>query len=286
MNKKIRNIIKIIILFIFLIISNLYVYAYEYDMDKIIELEYEEIETEEGTFYKRKKTDPKDVKRAYSISEKVYSEENKKVVKIINEKIDEHMTRFTSDDCPEKQRIEKEYIKNVLNIYSVTEEKKYNDGDEISGFVSVFVSPTNFENDYWKNNFSNNDISYNPFEEKYYVNINYYIRLTFNKEKNEYEIAYIGFEPENLEEELIRLKEEKGLDLKNLNVKDLMNISYDDQIKAIPSSESTVVSTEKTEYNANQIEEISNAAQIIRGVCISLIIIVVFVGIIKVWREK
>lgn len=284
MNKKIRNILKIIILFIFLIISNIESYAY--DMDKRIEMTFEKVETEEGIFYKRKKTDPKDVKRAYSISEKVYSEENKKVVKIINEKIDEYMARFTSDDCPEKQRIEKEYTKNVLNIYSVTEEKKYNDGDEISGFVSAFVSPINFESGYWKNNFSNNDISYNPFEEKYYVNMNYYIRLTFNKEKNEYEIAYIGFEPENLEEKLTRLKEEKGLDLKNLNVKDLMNISYDDQIKAIPSSESTVVSVEKTEYNANQIEEISNAAQIIRGVCISLIIIVVLVGIIKVWKEK
>lgn len=286
MNKKIRNILKIIILFIFLIISNLYVYAYEYDMDKIIELEYEEIETEEGTFYKKKKTDPKDVKKVYSISEKVYSEENKKVVKILQEEIDEYMTKFTSDNCPEEQKIEKEYTKNVLNIYSVTEEKPYNNGDEITGFVSVFVSPINFENDYWKNNFSNNEVSYNPFEEKYYVYMNYYIRLVFNKEKNEYEIAYIDFKPENLEEELSKLKEEKGLDLKNLKIKDLMNISYDDQIKAVPSSESTAISAEKTEYNVSQIEEISNTTKIIRGICIGLIIIIAFARIIKFWKEK
>ncbi len=284
MNKKIRNILKIIILFILLIISNIEVYAS--DIDKRIEMFYEQVETEEGTFYKDKKTDPKDVKKVYSISEKVYSEENKKVVKIIKEKIDEYMTRFTSDDCPEEQRIEKEYTQNVINIYSVTEEKKYNDGDEISGLVSVFVSPINFENDYWKNNFYNNEISYNPFEEKYHVKMYYYIRLSFNEENSKYEIAYIDFKPENLEEELAKLKEEKGLDLKNLNVKDLMNISYDDQIKAVPSSESTAVSAEKTEYNAKQIEEISNTAKIIRYVSISLIVIVVFIGIVKVWRKN
>lgn len=286
MNKKIRNILKIIILFILLIISNLEVYAYEYDMDKRIEMTFDKIETEEGTFYKRKKTDPKDVKRVYSISGNIYSEENKEVVKIINEKIDEYMTRFTSEACPENQRIEKEYTKNIINIYSVTEEKKYNNGDEISVLISVFVSPINFENDYWKNNFSNNDISYNAFEDKYYVYMNYYIRLDFNKEKNEYEIAYIDFKPENLEEELTKLKEEKGLDLENLKIEDIMNISYDDQINVVSSSESTAVSAEKIEYNANQIEEISNTAKIIRYGCIGLIVIIVLAGIIKVWKEK
>lgn len=286
MNKKIRNILKIIILFILLIISNLEVYAYEYDMDKIIELKYEKIETEEGTFYKRKKTDPKDVKRVYSISGNIYSEENKEVVKIINEKIDEYMTKFTSEACPENQRIEKEYNKNIINIYSVTEEKKYNDGDEIYCLVSVFASPINFESDYWKNNFTNNDISHNQYEDKYYVSMNYYIRLTFNKEKNEYEIAYIDFKPENLEEELTKLKEEKGLDLENLKIEDIMNISYDDQIKVVSSTESTAVSAEKNEYNANQIEEISNTAKIIRYGCISLIVIIVLAGIIKIWKEK
>lgn len=284
MNKKFENILKIIILFIFLVISNIEVYAY--DMDKRIEMDFEKVETEEGTFYKRKKTDPKDVKKVYSISEKVYSEENKKVVKIMQEEIDEFMTKFTSDDCPEEQKIEKEYSKNIISIYSVTEENPYNDGDEITGLISVFVSPINFENDYWKNNFSNNDISYNPFEEKYYVYMNYYIRLVFNKEINEYEIAYIDFKPENLEEELAKIKEEKGLDLENLNIKDLMNISYDDQIKVVPSSESTAVSAEKIEYNAEQIEEISSTAKTIRVVCISLITIVVLLGIIKVWRKN
>lgn len=285
MNKKFENILKLfsVILFVFLIINQSKVYATE--IDERIEIFYEQVEREDGIFYKRKKTDPKDVKRTYSISEKVYSEENKKVVKIIKEKIDEYMTRFTSDDCSEEQKIEKEYTKNVINIYSVTEEKKYNDGDEISGFISVLVSPINFENDYWKNNFSNNEISYNPFEEKYYVYMNYYIRLVFNKEINEYEIAYIDFKPENLEEELTKLKEEKGLDLKNLDIKKIMNISYNDEIKPIASSNTVATSGNKTEYNAANIEKNSNIALGIRVISIILMIFIIVICIIRKYKK-
>lgn len=284
MYNKFKKIFKIysIVLFVFLLLASNQSYAW--NVDDEIERFYEEVETEDGVFYKRKKSDKK-VYKPYSIPQKVFSEENKKVVKIMLEEIDEYMTRFINESCSEDQRIEKEYTKSVMNIYSVTDEKPYKDGDEINGLISVLVTPIKFDSNFWKENFCNNEIYYDEFEEKYHFDMVYYIRLVFNEEKNEYEIAYIDFEPENLEEELEKLKE-KGLDLKNLKIKDLMNISYDDQIKAVSSSESTSVTVQKIEYNSNQIKEISNTTLIIRGVCISLIIIVILGGIIKFWKEN
>lgn len=281
MKQKMKNILKIfsVILFIFLIIGNIEVYAL--DMDQRIEMFYEKFETEEGTFYKSKKNDSTKAIVGYSTSHKVYSNENQKIVKIINEKIDEYI----DENFLNEQKIEDMYTKNVLNIYSITDEKPYNDGDDITALVSVCVTPIDPSNNYWKENFTNNETSYNQFEDKYYVTMNYFLRLEFNQEIGEYKIAYIDFKPENLEQYISDLKD-KGIDLYDLDINKIMNISYADEIKPVASSNTIATSGSKTEYNAANTEEISNIALGIRVISIILMGFIIVICIIRKYKKN
>lgn len=277
MNSKI--ILKIIIiLFILLLFS--YNTAFATEIDERLEMFYEEVETEDGIFYKRKKHDKSKATLGYSVT---LLKDDEPTIEIIKDTTDEYVKKYTLENCPIEQRIEKEYYQSILSIYSTTE--GYKNKEDIKALISINATPVDGTSNYWKENFTNNELYYNEYVKKYYLTVYYFVRLSFNEESNKYELAYIDFKPENLEEEISRLKE-KGLDIENIDVKELMKINYDDQIVAIPGTETSSISAEKTEYNSKQIEEISNTAQIIRTVCISLIIVVVFAGIIQVWRKN
>ena len=286
MKQKLKNILKIfsVILFIFLIIGNIEVNASS-DMDKRIEMFYDKIETKEGTFYKYKKHDTTKAVVNYNSSNQVYSEENKEVLRIIEDNIEKYVNKFTNEDYPKEQRIESKYTKQVNAIYSITEDNPYNDGDDIVALVSIYVIPIDPSSNYWKENFTNNETSYNQFEDKYYITMNYFLRLEFNQEIGEYQIAYIDFKPENLDRYLSDLKE-KGIDLYDLDINKIMNISYDDEIRPVASSNTVEISGNKTEYSAANIEEISKIALIIRVISIILMVLIIAICVIQISKNK
>ena len=61
----------------------------------------------------------------------------------------------------------------------------------------------------------------------------------------------------------------------NLDVKKLLNISYADEMKPVASSNTVATSAVKTEYNSENIKEISNIASVVRATCIILSVILI-----------
>ncbi len=285
MNKKIS--IKIFcVLFILLLINFNNVYA-AWNMDERIERFYDKIEIDGEIYYIRKDLFDRGKTHThigYGTSQNARKEENKEVVKIVREKMEEYAKRFTSEDCPEEQKIQDDYYIYVEDLYSVDDENPYKTGDDIEALVQISATSINGTSNYWKENFSNNELYYDEYDEKYYVHMYYFVRLSVVPETNEYEIAYIDFKPENFEQKISELKD-KGIDLESLDVKRILDTKYTDDIEVVPSSKTSVTSGEKTEYNDSQIEEISNTANIIRIVCISLLSVLVIGGILKIWKQ-
>lgn len=277
MNKK-TSIKIFFVLLILLLTSFTNAYATS-DMDERIERFYDEVEIDGEIFYKEKDLLDSDYKKlhiSYITSQNAQKEENKEVVKIVREKMEEYVKRFTSDDCPEEQKIKDDYYIYVDDLYSVDDENPYKAGDDIEALVQISATPINGTSNYWKENFSNNELYYDEYEEKYSVLIYYFVRLSVIPETNEYEIAYIDFKPENFEQKISELKD-KGIDLESLDVKRILDTKYTDDIEVVPSSKTSVTSGEKTEYNDSQIEEISNMTNVIRITCIILLIVFVIV---------
>lgn len=281
MNKKIS--IKIFcILFILLLINFNNVYA-AWNMDERIERFYDEVEIDGEIYYIRKDLFEREkihTHIGYGTSQNARKEENKEAVKIVREKMEEYAKRFTSEDCPEEQKIQEDYYIYVEDLYSVDDENPYKAGDDIEALVQISATSINGTSNYWKENFSNNELYYDEYEGKYYVHMYYFVRLSVVPETNEYEIAYIDFKPENFEQKLSELKD-KGIDLENLDVKRILDTKYTDDIEVVPSSKTSVTSGEKTEYNDTQIQKISNTSNIIRVICI---ILLVFIGLICIGK--
>ena len=287
MNKKIDAIIKsfCFILLIFLLMNFNKSYA-TLDIEKNIDRYYDEVEIDGEIFYKRKNLFKREkIYIGYITSQNTYKEENKEAVKIIREKTEEYVQKFIAEDCAEEQKIQDDYYISVIDLYSVDDENPYKAGDDIEGLVSISATPVNGTSDYWKENFSNNELYYDEWEEKYTVHMNYFVRLTFEPKTNEYEIAYIDFKPENFEQKLSELKD-KGIDLESLDVKRILDTKYTDDIEVIPGTETSTINAEKTEYNDSQIEEFSYTANIIRIACISLLSVLVVVSIFKIWKQN
>lgn len=275
MNKKLKNVLKVSVILCILLLVNLSkVYALD---EQMIERYYEKIETEDGIFYKRK--DLKEVNGVHisvsssGISSKIY-DEHLKLSEIIKEKIDALIKDFISKDYPEEQKIRDDYDIAVNKIYSISEEKSYIDGEDIVAVIQIYAHPLDENNNYWKENFSNNELYYDKYEEEYSVYIYYFVRLSMNSETGEYEIAYIDSKPENFEQSMKDLKE-KGFDLENLDVKKLLNTNYADEIKVVSSTNTIIESAEKTEYNSNQIQEMKNISNVIRYVSVFALIITI-----------
>lgn len=275
MNSKLKNILKIsAILFILLLVNFTKVYALD---EQMIEKYYEKIETEEGIFYKRK-----DLRKVNNVHISMYSsgidtgiyDVYLNLSEIIKEKVDILIKDYISKDYPEEQKIRDDYNITVNNIYSISKEKPYKDGDDIVAVFHVYAHPLDGTNNYWKENFSNNELYYDKYKDEYSVFVYYFIRLSKSSETGEYEISYIGMKPENFEQSIKQL-EEKGFDLENLDVKKLLNISYADEMKPVASSNTVATSAVKTEYNSENIKEISNIASLVRVICILLSIILI-----------
>lgn len=275
MNSKLKNVLKIsAILFILLLVNFSKVYALD---EQMIEKYYEKIETEEGIFYKRK--DLRQVNGSHipmglsGIDTGIY-DMYLNLSEIIKEKVDVLIKDYISKDYPEEQKIRDDYNITVNNIYSISKEKPYKDGDDIVAVFHVYAHPLDGTNNYWKENFSNNELYYDKYKDEYSVFVYYFIRLSKSPETGEYEISYIGTKPENFEQSIKQL-EEKGFDLENLDVKKLLNISYADEMKPIASSNTVATSAVKTEYNSENIKEISNIASVVRATCIILSVILI-----------
>lgn len=283
MNRKNNIIYKIvsIILFSLLLINSTNVYAI--DMDKYIELVYDKIETEEGTLYKRKKKDKTNLCITYKLFSNSYNEKNPELKEIVQEKVKEYINRYYVD-CPNEQKIQENYSIYV-DIYSPNDENPYKDGDDIVALVNIIAEPLNADSNYWKENFSNNEFSYNKYEDKYYVRIYNFVRLSKNSEKGEYEIAYIDFKPENYDTYIAELKE-KGIDLENLDVEKVLNTNYSDEMNVVASSNTTSISGDKTEYDSANVKEIANIAFIMRVVCIGILGIFIIICIVKNIKNK
>lgn len=275
MNSKLKNVLKIsAILFILLLVNFSKVYALD---EQMIEKYYEKIETEEGIFYKRK--DLRQVNGSHipmglsGIDTEIY-DMYLNLSEIIKEKVDVLIKDYISKDYPEEQKIRDDYNITVNNIYSISKEKPYKDGDDIVAVFHVYAHPIDGTNNYWKENFSNNELYYDKYKDEYSVFVYYFIRLSKSPETGEYEISYIGMKPENFEQSIKQL-EEKGFDLENLDVKKLLNISYADEMKPVASSNTVATSAVKTEYNSENIKEISNIASVVRATCIILSVILI-----------
>lgn len=286
MNKKIS--IKIFFVLLILLLMNFNnVYA-AWNMDERIERFYDEVEIDGEIYYIRKdlfKREKTHTHIGYGTSQNAQKEENKEVVKIVREKMEEYVKRFTSEDCPEEQKIQEDYYIYVEDLYSVDDENPYKVGDDIEALVQISATSINGTSNYWKENFSNNELYYDEYDEKYYVHMYYFVRLSVIPETNEYEIAYIDFKPENYDEYIEELKNE-GIDLENLDVEKILNTKYTDEIEVVASSDTIVVSGEKTAYKSNNIKEISNMTFIIRVICIAIFIIILSICIRKSKKQK
>ena len=262
----------IISLFILLLSSNLSV-CYANNFETRLKMRYEEVETEDGIFYKEKEGAHK-VYIPHSISNKVFEKENERAIETINTVLAEYMrTNFEQVSSEDKKVTECSSI-DIVNVYSITEENPYNYGDEIVALATVWVKPLNSESSYWKENYSDNEFHYDMLNEEYTISMDFYLRLVFNEESKVYEIAYIDCKPENLEKEFERLKNE-GIDLKNLDIKQLIEVKYEDEIKVVSNNSTEKVSANKIDYNSKKIEDVSKMTMIIRMVALVVIVFMI-----------
>ena len=121
--------------------------------------------------------------------------------------------------------------------------------------------------------------------EEYNVNMYYFVRAS-NKNSGEYEIVYIDLKPENYDEYLENLKNEKGIDLINLDVEKVLSTKYTDDIEIVASTNTIVDSTENNEYNSKQVQEIKNISNVIRYVSVAILIIIIIIFIIKFNKNR
>ena len=266
-----------IILFIsFILVTNIS-YA-KVDIDKILKVYYDEVEFDDKTYYRRKDlTNYQSVHISYNKATPKYTGTNKTAENILYDLANSYTMSLTTEQCEEERRIKENYSLYISDIYSISEENPYKDGDDIVGLVIIFARPINGESNYWKETFSSNEFEYNEMTEEYFVNMYYFVRASKNN-LGEYEIAYMDFKPENYDEYLENLKKEKGIDLKNLDVEKVLNTKYTDDIEIVASTNTIVESAQKTEYDNVQIQEIKNISNIIRYVSVvalSIIIILI-----------
>jgi hypothetical protein len=277
--------ITIFTLFFLLLINTTKIYAVE--SDEINKL-YDKVETEEGTFYKYKETDKSNIITPYPSS--TYTDKTadiaSKVQDILNIKLSEYLKKYTSDECPDDQKIADNFYIGLNNLYYIDDENNFTEGDDISLLACVFAEPINGSSDYWKENFSNNELIYDEIENKYSVRMYYFIRLSKSSDTGEYEIAYIDFKPENYDEYVSEFKKNKGIDLENLDVEKILNTEYADEITVVSSSNTISVSGNKTEYNSAKSEDVSKISIVIRTFCTLILSICIITYIIKKCKTK
>ena len=282
MSKKINMLLKaIVILFILLLINSSIVYAV--DMDKIIERSYDKIETEDGTFYKRKEFDKSKSHTAYPSHG--YNTEDEDIVNriydIINVKLGDYLKKYTSEEYPENKRISNDFGIGITNIYSINDENKFIEGEDIYLIANISVTPINGNSNYWKENFSSNEFVYDEYENVYRLTTYCFVRLSKSEETNDYEITYIGSKPENYDQYISEFKETKGVDLENLDIEKILNTEYVDKINVVSSSDTIAIGADKLEYNSAKTEQVSNISEIIRISCTATLSVIIIICVIR-----
>lgn len=214
MRKSVLKSFTIILFISFILITNIS-YA-SVDIDKILKVYYDEVEFEGKTYYKENNlTSPLNVHISYNKSNHKYTGTNKTAENILYDLVNSYTMSLTTEQCEDDRRIKENYSLYISDIYSISDENPYKDGDDIIGLITIFARPINGKSKYWKETFSSNELVYDEMTEEYNVNMYYFVRAS-NKNSEEYEIVYMDFKPENYDEYLENLKNEKGIDLKKL----------------------------------------------------------------------
>lgn len=282
MSKNIIIKITICTLFCLLLISCNKVFAF--DINEVLERGFDKVETEEGTFYKSKKFENSHTYVGYpsSFYKSEDEEQYNKLNNILKTKVEKYMEKYTSDECPEDQKIADKFYVEMNSLYSFEKAfDDYSNSRDISLLAVVSAEPINGNSNYWKENFSNNELYYNEQENKYSVIMNYFVRLSKSSETGEYEIAYIDLKPENYDNYIAEFKETKGVDLENLDIEKILNTDYGDEIKPVASSNTVAFGADKKEYDSAQIKEISNISVVIRVICTLILSAFIILYIIR-----
>lgn len=267
-NYLLRIFVLIILIFLF-IINN--VYAKEMDIDKW----YHKVETEDGVFYKRNKIDIENVTYAYFSTNSTNDEKYENLREIVREKVNEYVKYYTLDECPEEKRIEKEINVSEVTLYLKKDDgSDYEEGDDIIARVNVNCYPQNSDSNYWKENIPSYQQQFDEVLNKNRIWIYYFVRLSVNQENGEYEISYIDFKPEGYDEYKKQLKE-KGIDLDNLDLEKIFNISYQDDVTVVANN------AQKLDHNSSRNEELTNNITIIiRAISVLGLLIIILMCLI------
>ena len=152
----------------------------------------------------------------------------------VQEVFKEWLKQYTLDSVSDEERIKKEYYTASFTAFSYTGEWK--EGDDISARIGALVYPAS-ENSKWS------EYQKLPYEETQnpngdgYYTPDYYVRLS--KIDGEYKIAYIDFVPEGYQEYAEKMKE-KGIDIENLNVEEILNINDEEITEVVEQNAETL----------------------------------------------
>lgn len=247
--------------------------------DEYIDKNFEKVETEDGTFYKHKKINGRShVAFPTSGYSTEFEDSYNELYNILQPKMREYMKKYTSEECPVDQKIEDDFY---IGMDILSDESEYYKDNDLTLLVNIYAHPINGNSSYWKENFSNNELFYDEHENQYSVIMYYFVRLSKSKESGEYEIAYIDFKPENYDKYVSEIKNDKGVDLENLDIEKILNTEYVDEINVVASSNTVAVSADKLNYESEKDFDISNFSIAIRAICILFLIIMIIVCAVK-----
>lgn len=258
---------KIIILSILIILFSFTPSFAQIDLSKY----YDEVEFEGKTYYKRKPLEYV----VFGTTTSSYSDDEniRKQADISEEIMTEYFNQFINIDDNDK-KIESFYLEFTSN-------SAFEENGDFSGIVSVSIIPKNINSEYW-NKYTNYII---PFVENPTINsfnLKFYTRFGKNEETNKYEIKYMDEKPENYEE-LVKQAKENGIDVENIDLKAITNISYSDEIEATSKDSPLLDEPVNTEAEEKQINNISTTIKFVS--VISIILIILF-NLIFVFKSK
>lgn len=269
---KIRTKLFIVLIFLTFITLNINAVSKAYNiLDN-----YYEVQTEEGKFYKRKE---ESVKRTSSSIG--YDEEGYKIYlkthTIIENKIREYMKKYTSDDCEEDKRINEELMIGEIKCFSYEENK------EIYCSACVRIKTCKKDSTFW--NSQTSYLYYLEDVEDKQIEVRYFVRLTYNEELKDYEIAYIDFKPENYDA-LMEDAKSKGFNVDELDIEQIFNIKYSDNFSAVPIQDKKLENENKTQIQTANNNNLVLAIRTVFAIIIFMIIVFNLMNVIINKKDK
>lgn len=192
----------------------------------------------------------------------------------VQEVFKQWLEQYTLDTVSEEERIKKEYY--TTNYTGFTYNSgEWKEGDDISARIGALVFPVK-ENSKWS---QYKKLSYeesqNPNGDGYYPP-DYYVKLS--KIDGEYKIVYIDFVPEGYQEYAEKMKE-KGIDVENLNVEEILNSNYEETTEVVEQNAETLELKAENEI----IEKTSMGITIF---CSLMIVLSLILYVRKIVRKK